>query len=155
MQSEITEALEAAWVEIEQGAQRRMQENREKLQEMYQQEHKPLLLGHVEQLTDEPTKTENESEQPSDQPSEQPSSTQQEKSVLLADPEEQLTEALQEQERWDQLQERIGAGDGDGRSKEKEASDLDLEAEMERKAQVTSTDQRDLSSLTRPADGWQ
>ena len=129
-----------------------MQENREKFQEMYQHENKPPLLGHVEQVTAESTKTEIESEQPSDQPLEQPSSSQQEKSVLLTDPEEQLMEALQEQERWEQLQEHMGAGDGDGNSrpKEKEASDLDLEAEMEREAPVTSTstDQRGLASST-------
>ena len=129
-----------------------MQENKEKLQEMYQHENKPPLLGRVEQVTAESTKTEIESEQPSDQPLEQPSSSQQEKSVLLTDPEEQLMEALQEQERWEQLQERmgVGEGDGDGRPKEKEASDLDLEAEMEREAPVTSTstDQRDLASST-------
>ena len=121
LQPEIQEALNTAWAKIEQGARRRMQENREKLQEMYQHENKPPLLGHVEQVTAESTKTEIELEQPSDQPLEQPSSSQQEKSVLLTDPEEQLTEALQEQERWEQLQERMGAGegDGDGRPKEK------------------------------------
>ena len=42
---EIQEALAAAWTEIEQGAQRRMQENKEKLQEIYQQEHKPTFGG--------------------------------------------------------------------------------------------------------------
>ena len=146
-QLEIQEALAAVWGEIEQGARRRMQENREKLQEIYQQEHKPTLVGHVEQLTDEPTtKTEDKTEQPS----QQTLNTQQEKSVLLAEPEDQLTDALQEQERWDQLERLVGTGDSDNRSKEKEASDLDLEAEMECEAQVTSTEntQGELASST-------
>ena len=136
---EIQEALAAAWSEIAQGAERRMQENKEKLQELYQQENKPTLVGHVEQLTDEP-KNEDELEQPS--------TTQQEKSVLLTDPDEQIAEALQEQEQWDELQQRMRTSDSGGWSKEKEASDLDLEAEMERDTQVTSTDniQRDLTS---------
>ena len=111
-----------------------MQENREKLQEIYDQEHKPPLLGHVEQLTDEP-KMEDETERPS----QEPSSMQQERSVLLAEPDEQITEALQEQERWDQL-EQCMATEKDKQAKEREASDLDLEAEMERDAQVTSTE---------------
>ena len=97
-----------------------MQENKEKLQEIYDQEQKPLLVGHVEQLTDEP-KMEDETEQPL----QQPSSTQQEKSVLLTEPGEQIMEALQEQERWDQLEQSL-ATEKNKQSKEKEASDLDL-----------------------------
>ena len=127
---EIQEALAAAWSEIGQGAQRRMQENKENLQEIYDQEQKPPLVGHVEQLIDKP-KMEDETEQPS----QQPSSTQQERSVLLTELGEQITEALQEQERWDQL-EQCMTTEKNRQSKEKEASDLDLEAEMEHDTQA-------------------
>ena len=122
-----------------------MQENRERLQEMYQQEHKPPLVGHVEQLVVK-TKTEDEPEQPL----QQPSTTQKGKSVLLVEPEDQLADALQEQERWDHLEQHLGRGESDSRVKEKKASDLDLEAEMECEAQVMSTEntQGELASST-------
>ena len=123
-QGDIQEALSAAWDEIEEGAQRRLKENQERLQEMYRAEQKPPLLGHVEKEEIDP---------------EQPTSTQRERSVLLTELGEQISEALQEQEQWDQLEKRMSA-EKNRQPDEKEISDLDLEAEMERDARNVPVD---------------
>ena len=61
------------------GAQKRLDQNRERLQEIYSAEQKPPLLGHIEKEETDP---------------EQPTSTQPERSVLLTKPGEQISEAL-------------------------------------------------------------
>ena len=95
-----------------------MKENQERLQEIYSAEQKPPLLGHIEKQEID---------------LEQPTSTQHERSVLLTEPGEQISKALQEQEQWDQLERRLSA-EKNKQPEEKEISDLDLEAEMEREA---------------------
>ena len=52
---EIEAALAAAWDEIEEGANRCLQENKEKLQELYASDEKPDLIGHVEKDPDRPS----------------------------------------------------------------------------------------------------
>ena len=46
-------ALAAAWNEIKVGAQRRMKENQDKLQELYETEQKPTLVGHIEKVDEQ------------------------------------------------------------------------------------------------------
>ena len=121
---EIQDALSAAWDEIAKGAQKRLEHNRERLQEIYSADQKPPLVGHIEKEEIDP---------------EQPTSTQPERSVLLTEPGEQISKALQEQEQWDQLEERMAA-EKNKQPEEKEVSDLDLEAEMERDARKEQTD---------------
>ena len=43
-------ALATAWNEIEAGARRHMKENQDKLQELYEMEQKPTLVGHVKKV---------------------------------------------------------------------------------------------------------
>ena len=93
-----------------------MRENRERLQEMYSAENKPPLLGHVEKEEIDP---------------EQPTSTQQQRSVLLTEPEAQIDEVWREQDKWEQLEQRMSA-EKNKQPEDKEISDLDLEAEMEK-----------------------
>ena len=44
----MSDALSEAWEEIEQGALRRIDKNKLRLQELYANEAKPALVGHVE-----------------------------------------------------------------------------------------------------------
>ena len=110
--------MDAAWEEIEEGAQRRLKENQERLQEMYSAEEKPPLLGHIEKEEVDP---------------DQPTSTQTERSVLLTEQEEQINEVLQQQEQWDELEKRMST---EKQPEEKGTSDLDLEKEMEKEAET-------------------
>ena len=114
--------MEAAWDEIAEGTQRRLRENQEWLQEIYRAEEKPPLLGHIEKEEIDP---------------DQPTSTQPEQSVLLTEPGEQISEALQQQEQWDELEQRMST---EKQPEEKEISDLDLETEMERDAGMVQPD---------------
>ena len=56
-------ALAAAWNEIEEGVRCRIKENQDKLQELYETEQKPTLVGHVEKV---------EKQQPDDDPDHPP-----------------------------------------------------------------------------------
>ena len=58
------EALAAAWDEIMQGAQRRLDENKKRLQELYAEENKAPLVGHVEMKDTDTLKTDDEPERP-------------------------------------------------------------------------------------------
>ena len=116
---DMSDALSEAWDEIEQGARRRMDHNRLRLQELYAQEAKPTLVGHVESEEIPEIKTDDVAK---DEP-ERPPQTKA-KSIFTMDEDEQLQEALGEQAAMDERDERL--------AKTREQSDIDLESEMEK-----------------------
>ena len=116
-------ALAAVWEEIEEGARHRLKENQEKLQELYESEQKPTLVGHVEehpQLKADDKQLDDELDRP----------PQQTKSIFSVETEEQLQEVLQEQCGHDNLDQQVAQHGGRG------MSDIDLEAEMEKGVQA-------------------
>ena len=115
----ISEALSEAWDEIEQGVRRRMDHNKQRLQELYEQEAKPTLVGHVESEETPEIKTDDVTK---DEP-ERPPQTK-EKSIFATDEDEQLREVLDAQSAMDERDERL--------AKAIEQSDIDLESEMEK-----------------------
>ena len=126
-QKDMSEALSEAWDEIEQGTLRRMDQNRQRLQELYSQETKPTLVGHVESEEVTDIKTDDVTK---DEP-ERPPQTKT-KSIFTTDEDEQLQEALGEQAAIDERDERL--------AKAKEQSDIDLESEMEKDMNVQTTE---------------
>ena len=89
---------------------KRLEHNKQRLQELYDQEAKPKLVGHIE--------AEVKIDEPECPPQPKP------KSIFTTDMEEQLEDVLGEQAAMDARDDRL--------AKTKEASDLDLESEMER-----------------------
>ena len=125
--------MSAAWEEIEEGAQRRLRENRERLQELYSGDEKPLLLGHIEKTEEaEPDR---------------PTPTRTEKSVLLKDQDEQMEEVRHQQKQWDELEKRLAK---DKQPAEKETSNIDLEREMERETETERTEPTDEQTVAEP-----
>ena len=104
---------------------------------MYSAENKPPLLGHVEKEEIDP---------------EQPTSTQQQRSVLLTEPEAQIDEVLREQDKWEQLEQRMSA-EKNKQPEDKEINDLDLEAEMEK--ETRGVQESTTGQMTNEADSTQ
>ena len=123
----MSEALSEAWDEIEQGARRRMDHNRLRLQELYSQEAKPTLVGHVESEEITEIKTDDVAK---DEPEHPPQAKA--KSIFTTDEDEQLQEALGEQAAMDERDERL--------ARTREQSDLDLESEMEKDMSTQTTE---------------
>ena len=126
--------------EIAKGAQRRMDQNRQRLQELYEHDAKPVLVGHVESEETPEIKTDVTTE---DEP-ERPPQTK-EKSIFAVTEDEQLQEELGLQSTMDEREERV--------DKAREQSDLDLESEMEKEMTAQSAeddggDRRELADST-------
>ena len=96
-----------------------MDHNKQRLQELYEQEAKPTLVGHIESKEAPEIKTDDVTK---DKP-ERPSQTK-EKSIFNTDEDEQLREVLDAQAAMDERDERL--------AKTREQSDIDLESEMEK-----------------------
>ena len=120
---EVDQALAAAWDEIEEGAQRRLNENKQRLQELYTDESKPTLVGHVEEML--VPKTDDDPERPL---------TSQPKSIFEVETEDQLKQVLGEQAEMDKRDERVN------KAPSHEASDIDLESEMEKQMGTQETE---------------
>ena len=117
-----------------------MDHNRQRLQELYEHEAKPVLVGHVESEETPEIKTDVATE---DEP-ERPPQTK-EKSIFAVTDDEQLREELGVQATMDERDERLDKG--------REQSDLDLESEMEKEmnAQTAEDDggnRRELADST-------
>ena len=115
-----------------------MDHNKQRLQELYEQEAKPTLVGHVESEETPEIKTDDVTK---DEP-ERPPQTK-EKSIFTTDEDEQLREVLGEQAAMDERDERL--------AKTREQSDIDLESEME-KDMNTQTTEDDGENRREPAD---
>ena len=115
-----------------------MDHNKQRLQELYEQEAKPTLVGHVESEETPEIKTDDVTK---DEP-ERPPQTK-EKSIFTTDENEQLREVLGEQAAMDERDERL--------AKTREQSDIDLESEME-KDMNTQTTEDDGENRREPAD---
>ena len=104
-----------------------MDHNRQKLQELYEQDTKPALIGHVESEETPEIKnvvaTEDEPERPPQT---------KEKSIFTVTEDEQLQEELGLQSTMDERDDRF--------AKAREQSDLDLESEMEKEMTAQSAD---------------
>ena len=61
---EVGEALAAVWDKIKEGARRWLNENKQRLQELYTEENKPTLVGHVEMKETYVLKTDDDPECP-------------------------------------------------------------------------------------------
>ena len=117
-----------------------MDHNRQKLQELYEHDAKPVLVGHVESEETPEIKTDVATE---DEP-ERPPQTK-EKSIFAVTEDEQLQEELGLQSTMDEREERV--------DKAREQSDLDLESEMEKEMTAQSAeddggDRRELADST-------
>ena len=117
-----------------------MDQNRQRLQELYDKDTKPVLVGHVESEETPEIKTDATTE---DEP-ERPTQTK-EKSIFAVTEDEQLQEELGLQSTMDEREERV--------DKAREQSDLDLESEMEKGMAAQSTedeggDRRELADST-------
>ena len=104
-----------------------MDHNKQRLQELYAQEAKPTLVGHVESEETPEIKTDDVTK---DEP-ERPPQTK-EKSIFTTDEDEQLREVLGEQAAMDERDERL--------AKTREQSDIDLESEMEKDMNTQTTE---------------
>ena len=111
---------------------KRLEHNKQRLQELYDQEAKPKLVGHIE--------AEVKIDEPECPPQPKP------KSIFTTDMEEQLEDVLGEQAAMDARDDRL--------AKTKEASDLDLESEMERDLD-SQTAEGDDEKRRDPADSLQ
>ena len=137
-QKDISDALSSAWDEIEEGAHRRLDHNRQKLQELYTHETKPTLVGHIESEDAKEIKTDDKTEDDQEHPPQTKS-----KSIFTTDEDEQLQEALAEQAAMDARDERL--------ARTREQSDIDLESEME-KDMNTQAAEGDGENRRDPAD---
>ena len=115
----ISDALSSAWNEIEQGARRRLEHTKQRLQELYSQETKPPLVGHIKVDDAKEVKTDDKMDDEPERPS-QPK----QKLIFTTDTEEQLQEVLGDQAAMDERDQQL--------ARTREASDLDLESEMEK-----------------------
>ena len=126
-----------------------MQENKEKLQELYASDEKPDLIGHVEKDPDRPSTTLRDLRSGTEQP----------KSLFAMETADRIMMVLDEQEKRSKLEEKLqmaaqaretDKGDAQG----KETSDVDLEAAMDKAtgevATTTTEDQE--TNLRDPAD---
>ena len=115
----MSEALSSTWDEIEEGARRRMDHNRLRLQELYAHEVKPTLVGHVESEEITEIKTDDVAKNDPECPPQTKA-----KSIFTTEEDEQLQEVLGEQAAIDERDECL--------ARTREQSDIDLESEMEK-----------------------
>ena len=115
----ISEELSSAWDEIEEGARKRLDQNRQRLQELYARDTKPTLVGHIESEEAKEVKTDDKTDNDRECPPQTKS-----KLIFTTDEDEQLQEALGEQAAMDARDERL--------ARTREQSDIDLESEMEK-----------------------
>ena len=118
-QIDISDALSSMWDEIEQGACRRLDHNKQRLQELYSQETKQTLVGHIEVEDAKEIKMDDKTDDDQERPSQAKP-----KSIFTMDVEEQLQEALGEQAAMDARDEQL--------ARTRETSDIDLKSEMEK-----------------------